>query len=367
MAARNELPSLNGIRAVCIALVVGCHARVGVGFPARLFRSSAYVFDGNLGVTVFFVLSGFLITYLMAREESRTGAVSLTAFYIRRFLRILPVYFAFLIALFVLTLTTGLSISGCRWVTAITFTKNYSCRGWVEGHLWTLSVEEQFYLLWPAIFALVTRNGRLAFAGVLVLAAPLFRVYLYKANFGLYLFSFMTNMDALMIGSVVGLAYHRRPESVRTILAAWPTLGRAAAALLIYGVLVLRLNLRLAPLTVLFGTTIQSVGAAYLIASFAIIEGGLMYRALNCRPMRYLGLLSYSIYIWQQPFFSEPKIFGVETNVWLTFPCNVFGALAVAALSYHALEMPLAGLRRHFRPLNETLTPAAWPPAPAKP
>ena len=125
MAKANYLPSLDGIRACCIVLVLGSHAYSGPGFPVDWTPVGPYLFNGPLGVLIFFVLSGFLITHLLAREEERTGAISLRNFYARRFLRILPVYFAFLFALASLQALTGLEISWCQYVTALTFTKNY--------------------------------------------------------------------------------------------------------------------------------------------------------------------------------------------------------------------------------------------------
>jgi len=96
------LPSLDGIRAICIGLVIGCHAADSVGFPAALKEPSRFLFNGHLGVTVFFVLSGFLITLLLVNEEKPCNKISLKAFYTRRFIRILPVYFAYLLVVVVL-------------------------------------------------------------------------------------------------------------------------------------------------------------------------------------------------------------------------------------------------------------------------
>ena len=354
MAERFYLPSLDGIRAVCATAVVVGHGIFRPGFPEAWRPASLYVIDGQLAVMTFFVLSGFLITLLLAREEAENGSVSLFQFYVRRFLRIVPVYLLYLGAMAVLVWTTVFEMGPCEWATALTYTKNYGCGTPLDGHLWSLSVEEQFYLVWPFVFALLAIRGRLVFAGALILAAPLFRVWFYGTDTGLYLFSFMTNMDALLIGSVVGLMYHRRPEDVRRIVEWRPAVGRAGAAVAVYAIWVLRLQYTLAPLTVTLGTTIQSLGVVYLIASYATVRRGAVYDLLNLRPVRYVGVLSYSLYVWQQPFTIDAATYGFETTPPLmAFPFNVAAPFLVAALSYHALEMPLVGLRRRFRAHKE--------------
>ena len=177
-----RLPSLDGIRAVCIVSVLGGHASLGEGFPFQLEPFWPYFFNAPLAVTIFFVLSGFLITFLLAREESLQGKISLQNFYIRRVIRIFPVFFIYVGCLAILTLLTPLQIRPWQYVTSITFTKNFACVSWVDAHLWSLSVEEQFYLFWPALLAFCGRSWRWKIVGLLILSAPAFRIFFYKFN-----------------------------------------------------------------------------------------------------------------------------------------------------------------------------------------
>ena len=102
---------------------------------------------------------------------------------------------------------------------------------------------------------------------------------------------------------------------------------------------------------VAFSGTVTALAAAYLIASYASIAGGPAYAVLNWRPVRYVGVLSYSLYIWQQPFLSATNPYGFASIPGaLTFPVNIAAAFAVAAVSYHALEKPLLSLRTGLRP-----------------
>ena len=140
-SAKQRIPSLDGIRALCILMVLGAHAAHTDGFPQEWLGAIPYLINGSLGVQVFFVLSGFVIAYLLAREGQVFGAISLSEFYIRRVLRIFPVYYCFFFVFLSLTLLTGKGPSLCQSVTILTFTKNYGCGSWLDGHLWSLSVE----------------------------------------------------------------------------------------------------------------------------------------------------------------------------------------------------------------------------------
>lgn len=352
-----NLPSLNGIRALCIVSVLGAHACRSLGFPESWIEPSRYVFNGGLGVTVFFVLSGFLITYLLARERAQAGAISLKKFYVRRSIRILPVYFLFILLLAILDFSTGLQIGACRYATALTFTKNFGCGGFQEGHLWSISVEEQFYILWPAAFVFLTRKSSLRLAAILIAIALPFRLYFYL--YGppqLRLTSFMTNADALMIGSLLGLMLQEHPARMRALLQERRVLRRGLAAVLIYALWIAQMKFVLGYLTVPLAATLQALAAGYLIASYAVVERGSMYRFLNLRLVNYIGVISYSIYIWQQPFFDADNPYGyLSAPFFLVFPYNLIAALAVAVMSYHLFEAPLLALRMKFRAVDSSL------------
>jgi peptidoglycan/LPS O-acetylase OafA/YrhL len=166
------------MRAVSIALVLLSHASATRGAPAWLGRALPAVGAGNLGVRVFFVISGLLITRLLLREQRRTGGVALGAFYLRRTFRIFPAYYVFLGALVAAAaLGWRAPVPELALLHAATYTTNYSLiETWVVGHTWSLSVEEQFYLLWPPLLAWA--GGRAAFlvARGFVLLAPAIRL-----------------------------------------------------------------------------------------------------------------------------------------------------------------------------------------------
>ena len=140
--AGRHLPGLDGLRALSVFTVIAYHA----GAPV----------PGDLGVSAFFVLSGFLITWLLMKELEETGRISLRDFYARRTLRIFPAYYVFIIGSLVLDTARGFPWPGEMTLSAFTYTVNYynAIRGHPStgiAHAWSLAVEEQFYLLWPAM------------------------------------------------------------------------------------------------------------------------------------------------------------------------------------------------------------------------
>jgi peptidoglycan/LPS O-acetylase OafA/YrhL len=176
----SRLPSLDGWRAISIILVLGAHSSVAFGFPKSLDSLFNWSFDGRLGVRFFFVISGFLITWLMLVEKAKTGRVNLRHFYVRRALRILPVYAAFLATLGLIQINSSYHQNAVQWIGNLTFITDFAVAQWTNGHLWSLAVEEQFYVLWPCLFTLwlMHHNTRVSLIALLVpiSAAPVFRV-----------------------------------------------------------------------------------------------------------------------------------------------------------------------------------------------
>lgn len=158
MRSRREstarIPSLDGLRAISIVMVLVAHASGTRLFPVPASAGNLLGL-GEFGVHVFFVISGFLITGLLLDELARTNRVDLRRFYLRRALRIFPPYYTYLAVVFLLALAGALQLAPRDMAHGLTYTSNYyPARSWFLGHTWSLSVEEQFYLLWPAVLML---------------------------------------------------------------------------------------------------------------------------------------------------------------------------------------------------------------------
>lgn len=357
---RSRLASLDGWRALSILLVVGSHAPFVQGFPPSWNGAAQWLFDGGLGVRTFFLISGLLITWLMLAEWDRTGRLNLRHFYARRALRILPVYLAFLGVVALLQALTPFHQSAGAWAADLTFTSNFLRPGvWTTSHLWSLAVEEQFYLLWPVLFVLLGGGRRprpllFIFAGVMAVA-PIARVltYLGAAPPGLSRlltsFSFFNQFDALALGCAAAYALYRWPARTEAVLASRPWLPAAAALALVLGPYGLVHGLKLGAFTVPLGYTCEDLGIIVLILQSVVRPGLGPYPFLNWPPVCRLGILSYSVYLWQQLFSTSSATLGLSRVWWLSFPGWLVPCAVVAAVSYYGLERPFLRLRGRFR------------------
>jgi len=178
--ADKRVPSLDGLRAISIGLVLLSHLAGTPGFPVTAKVGNILPL-GELGVRVFFVISGFLITNLLLEEWSRRGDINLARFYFRRTFRILPPYYVLIAAVAVGAALRLIQIAPGDLMHAITYTSNYHPqRSWWIGHTWSLAVEEQFYLLWPAVLLLAGRRAGFAVAAGVVLVSPVVRLAVWQ-------------------------------------------------------------------------------------------------------------------------------------------------------------------------------------------
>jgi peptidoglycan/LPS O-acetylase OafA/YrhL len=354
-----KLPSLDGWRAVSIALVLLAHSTFTAGFPTALNPLILkYFAAGTLGVHFFFVISGFLITWLLIQEQAKHGVISLKHFYVRRALRILPVYFFYLL---VLGCLTRYSQAPAAWLSNLTFTTNFFY--WVpEGtaHFWSLGVEEQFYLLWPGLLVLILhRHGGanlLKFLTVPLVVAPIVRLLECKHWYPEalhHLFtpgSFFLNFDMLAYGCVAAVLFARWRKDLELFFEKHFRAIVCGGAGLILMPAALRL-VHLPPRLQAFGSdSLQAVGLSLLLLQSVLYPGRGFYRLLNWKWVSHLGVLSYSIYIWQQMFCGTGEtVFGIKDAWWTNFPVWLVTALLAAHASYYLLEKPLLKLRARFR------------------
>ncbi len=330
-----RIPSLDGLRAISILLVLLGHAAMSNGAP-HLMGPFSHV--GNIGVRFFFVISGFLITTLLLKESTRTGTISLRQFYLRRTLRIFPAAYFFIAVM--------AAMAGLHWIKMIphevlyaaTYTMNYhDYKALWLGQLWSLAVEEQFYLLWPGLMLLA--GARRAFRGawIVVFLVPLLRAWMW---FGLHATDtsmtkhFEAVADALAIGCLLAAYYNRLGKSERYARLQSHTLLFLGAAL---GLVVFGNALFLVRpgIFYVFGQTLANVGTVFAIDWAIRNSEHSLGRMLNWKPMVAIGVLSYSLYLWQNPF-----LLGDMENVWTSFPQNLLFAVAAALFSYFTIEKP---------------------------
>jgi peptidoglycan/LPS O-acetylase OafA/YrhL len=334
-----RIPSLDGFRAVSIILVLIAHSRLCVGFPAQFADVARH---GRIGVTVFFVISGFLITSLLLNEYSKNNSISISGFYTRRALRILPVFILY--TTFILTIGR-VTLSNSELLHTYTFTGNFDDpkRPWYIFHLWTLSVEEQFYLFWPAIFILFRKFLKPTLF-VFIIYSCITRVIAYKfpEYATVILAPYFAEGDAIMIGALGGILLFENPSIIKhKVFSSY--LLQLAALILIGTFVYLSGYGKLAKISLPFGNTVISFSILFLIFSYITPSEKVVYKVLNSKVMVHIGVLSYSIYIWQQYFMSSEHL-----SVLRFFPLNILTIYLVSFVSYYLWESRFLKLKQYL-------------------
>ena len=318
-----RIPSLDGLRAISILLVV-------LGHLAKSSHAPQIYWDyyATTGVRVFFVISGYLITTILLKEQNRTATISLQTFYIRRAYRIFPAALFFMLAMVVVYWRD------LRWyniAAAFLYAANFDAfRPWIFGHLWSLSVEEQFYLLWPSVLKYWYRSRVAILFGVVVFA-PIGEAILYFLKFpGGNIGAFPGVAGNLAAGCLLAMFATRLPR----IKPVW------AVAMLLAVILIplYDANTRERTLFLIFGLNPM---LHFSIAGLLLHVVQVPYRFLNWQPVAWLGRISYSLYLWQQPFCADPKL---RSGYFAVF------ALFAACLSYYLIEQPM--LRRREKKMS---------------
>jgi peptidoglycan/LPS O-acetylase OafA/YrhL len=339
-----RIPSLDGLRAVSILMVLYGHLQGTRGFPA--LNLHWWLGDvAHLGVIVFFVISGFLITSLLMQERQASGTVSLRKFYLRRTLRIFPAFYAFIFAMVVASHWGWVRMTATDLFYSLTYTMNYyPARSWTVGHLWSLSVEEQFYLLWPAVFLLLGERRALAAAMLAFVGGPVVRMAM-RLVFASHspwrdLEIFPALADNIAIGCVLALL---RPN---LIIQPWYLRMTSSLWLFLVIPLIFSINRLLGYAAAdLFGSPIMLIGIAVLIEATTRPGASLTVRLLNWKPVVFVGTLSYSLYLWQQPFLDRHRDTPLSA-----FPQNILLALVAAVLSYYLIESAFIRMRKRWEP-----------------
>lgn len=316
-------PELDGLRGVAVLLVIGAHARV-VGLAG----------DGYIGVEMFFALSGFLITALLLQERSTSGTVSLRGFYRRRALRLLPAVAALLVvvALFGDDPTRRAIIPAALYFANIANASN-DLGGLT--HTWSLSLEEQFYAVWPVAFAAVVALSRWVRPVVLVMAGAAALTLLRYIDDGMW-GSVASRADAMLAGCAVGFAYR---YGWRWPFPAW------VAWLPIVSLLALEM-----PTGHPYRYAVGVTGAAWASALLVVAVASRPPRWLEGRALMEVGRRSYGLYLWHLPL-----LYALPTAAaWRA--AAVALSFAAAWASYRWIEAPFLARKR---PNSDAVDPPA--------
>ena len=320
----------------------------------------AWMFFGNgaLGVRMFFVISGFLITTLLLGELDRFGSIGLRAFYKRRMLRIFPAFYLYIAVIAALSATNIVSISATDLTFAGTFTWNYSHLffptspdGVLLGHFWTLALEEQFYILWPLTLALFGRPKGLKIAVTIAASMPFVRTATYFAWPASRPFTSMmlhTAADPLMFGCAAALLagkpwFEQKIEKLKRV--GWVPVGAAIFALLVSPFIRARLK---GIYDLPAGMTLECVCLTIILLYVTRVPSCRAGRILNAPIPIAIGTLSYSIYLWNWLFLSP-----INKTWTAVFPTGICLCFLAGWLSYRFVETPFLNLRHRFNPSLE--------------
>lgn len=399
LGLHDRVPALDGLRGLAVLFIMLFHFGTASGFEADTYAAKKIIgVFCNLwsGVDIFFALSGFLITGILLREKQTPGYFS--RFYIRRSLRIFPLYYAALIVIFILLPALHLpaldnpgiqrlqDAQAWMWAYSQDFAITYYNNDFFDpdplwvGHFWSLGVEEHFYLVWPLIVYLCTRRGLLLTSAFLIVAAPIVRFTMMHYDMdpaAVYTFTF-SRMDEFAIGGLLAMLVREREPAEMMRWARWA----AGATVLYLVVCVIKLKAPFYwtnPEALGFGFSFLALGSTALIV-FAISPQNTVIKAgLQLGWLRFLGKYSYGAYVLHTPLQQTfMHLFGPHRIEALAAPLGHTSAqlvgllgfiglaialtMLLALIVYRIIEMPFNQLKRHFEystPVQNNVTSAS--------
>jgi len=342
--------NLDALRAVAIFLVLGRHFRTFS--TSTYWWAEAWLHVGWVGVDLFFVLSGFLVSGLLFADYKKLGRIDISRFYIRRGLKIWPAFYVLIAVGLLIVLVRGHSVSGRGLLSELVFMQSYFPGLW--NHTWSLAVEEHFYLSLPVVLLLMIRqnNGKpfaampYVFGAIAVFSLACRFAVGWKDGDDFYTFCFPTHlrMDALMFG--VLLSYYKtfRPD-VFDWIASWRGgwIVIAAAIVLLSRFSIDDRNMHTWGLTVIY------LGAGCIVAKAVAFEGTGPIRVTSSF-LASIGVYSYSIYLWHM-FYRQSVLEHFHiTSFTLWSVCYITGAILFGIVAAKAIEFPVLRFRDRMFP-----------------
>lgn len=358
------MPQLDTLRFFAVLGVLVSHFWTPKGLP-WLFADMDF---GWLGVKLFFVLSGFLITGILVDGRQLTEVTNLTPsqfikqFYIRRLLRIFPIYYLVITIALIINIEPGREIWG--WL--VSYTSNIYItihNTWIGyfSHFWSLAVEEQFYLIWPCLIIFLPRKWVPHFILLAICIGPLYRFWAYQTyRFEISPFDFkaatftLANLDSLGMGAM--LAYFWRTKLTMATIQKSLTSLVLPSGLLLYIVTLVLYHYHIKP-SVFFALNDFSASLIFtwLIGSAGHGFNGITARFMTIPSFVYLGKISYGIYVYHYfmpllilPFFDAVNL-SYQGPGFINFVISSLLTLGIASLSWHLIELPLNNFKNRFQ------------------
>ena len=330
---QSHFPGLDGLRGISIIIVISSHL--------AMYTPITDYINGGIGVEIFFVISGFLITSLLLKEKIKHGVVSFKNFYIRRFLRIVPVAYLFLIVIIILNNRLKLGVPVKSFFASFLYVRNIPFKNtydWYTAHFWSLSVEEQFYIAFP--FFIVSRTNKFIIVAVLIiLTLPLLNILgfnnvgVFYSNHIIHVFTFILihllgkGTAAILAGSLYSILLFKKVIVIEKLRSNY----YLSFILLIIGFLVF---MRISFLyNDYLAVILFPVITGYIIL-LNLKERNLLRNILENPILTKIGVLSYSLYIWQQFFIQKWYFFKYSDTIIV----RVLMIFFVSSISYYFFE-----------------------------
>lgn len=347
--ASGYIPGFDGLRAIAVGMVLVAHAGYGKLVP------------GGFGVTIFFAISGYLISTLLINEFARSGTINLKLFYLRRILRLYPELIALVILCLIAGAALGLHATPAEKFAGLFYYMNYyyvfgahypESLSYPWRQLWSLAIEEHFYFFFPGLMLFVARTwrSRMVLVATLIVVPFLWRFVTYFWIGLPWQYNYVatdTRIDSIAWGCLLALLMRRPDGTERAIRELW-FISRPAIALG-FAIILASLLYRNESFRWTWRFTLQGIGIVLIIANLLFDprwKG--VVGALEWRPIRYIGRISYGLYLYHM------LLNRLIEQVWpdipspILLPISVVVSLIVASISYNALEMPLKAIRRRL-------------------
>lgn len=347
-----RVPMLDIVRAIAALLVVIDHFRLTRGLT------------GTVGVTIFFALSGYLITGLLLGENKRTGRISLGGFYRRRMFRIFPAFYVFWLVYVGIMLYNGEHVPWAQAMSSFFYYSNYywGITGVVPLMVitWSLSIEEQFYLIWPLLFSKWKDSVLWLTRGTICLiafsfCARLVENYLLHLDLNYLMYAFEARADSLMIGCLLAItvATGSARRFVNVVAATSYFLPITLGLLIFSGIKTLDNTYN-----VIFRSTLEAALAAILIVQLLALPDRSLWNWLNNRALRFFGHISYSVYLYHGLCrrFVE-SVLGIH-DVYAVAALGLFFTLLVASASFYLVEKAFIRLGKSKKTVSARVEPA---------
>ena len=339
----NRVHQLDAVRGVAVLLVLVHNTWMSPSLHLGLL-----VANGWMGVDLFFVLSGFLITGIL--RDSRSSQGYFKRFYARRCLRIWPLYYSVLLFMFVIVpfirpseAHTVFNARSSPWWSYLLFGQNFlvSVPTMATGLLavtWSLAIEEQFYLVWPFVVLVFNEADLRKLVLVAICISPLLRLYLSLHGVNIYSNTFC-RLDGLLAGAYLALIIRSKSfVPSRFVIGAWMTLVISVPVALLLEVLHARW----------VGFSFVSLAAVSFVYLALFSRWTWLQAFLNSRFLVYTGTISYGIYLLEKIPVDVAKSFHLDEHEFLAFPITAVATYAMAALSWKFIESPFLRLKRFF-------------------